>query len=518
LRGFTMNDVAIGLQPAKRTTVQKLLTSAIAAVLALHVILILVLGQQSVPESRLCIAVIPFLAAVCLLWRAHRLPTRERLSWQLLSLALLFWAAGQVVEILIGRSTAASNLSVDLSDFFYITAAFPVLLAISGTREAESIRAVFYLDAAQILLALVLTYVLLFQIQLPPDQATIVMARIYAAECSLLAISTIVRLVSWSTLEERRRVRTLCAVVWIYLPIELGMDYATKNWNLRAGTLLDLLWSVPFVYAAWQALHLPIDESAAGRRSRFVRGRMLVESLCPMLVTTGVFALAASVANQHGLLALSAIFVLLLVQGLHAGVVQVKYLAGQDLLLERERALKDANSALEELSMLDPLTGISNRRRFSVALEDAWNRALRKQEAIAVLMIDVDFFKRINDLHGHAYGDECLTEIAKILSHQTRRSNDLLARYGGEEFTLLLPETSETAALAVAERMHAAVYTMGILNDASPFDHRLTVSVGIGVTTPGPGMNQSGLMEIADQALYEAKRLGRNRICMKTIA
>lgn len=518
MHGFTISDMGIGLQPLVRTSVQKLLISAIAAVLALHVILILVLGRQSVSESRLCTAAIPLLAAVCVLWRAHRLAVRERLSWRLLGLALLFWAAGQVVETLIGRSTAASNLSVDASDFLYITAAFPLLLAISGTRGAESIRAVFYLDGIQILLAFVLTYVRLFQIQIPPDQATIVMARIYAAECSLLAISTIVRLVSWSTLEERRRVRTLCAAVWLYLPIELGMDYATGNWNLRAGTLLDLLWSVPFVYAAWQALHLPIDAEEAGRRNRFGHGRMLVESMCPMLVTTGVFALAASVAKQHALLALSTIFVLLLVQGLHAGMVQVKYLAGQDLLLEREQSLKDANSALEQLSMLDPLTGISNRRRFYTALEDAWHRALRKQEAIAVLMIDVDFFKRINDLHGHAYGDQVLTEIAKTLSQQTRRSNDLLARYGGEEFTLLLPESSETSALAVAERMHSAVYLMGIMNDASPFDHRLTVSVGIGIITPGPAMNQSGLMEIADQALYEAKRLGRNRICMKTMA
>jgi diguanylate cyclase (GGDEF)-like protein len=296
------------------------------------------------------------------------------------------------------------------------------------------------------------------------------------------------------------------------------MDYASRRWSLRAGTLLDLLWSVPFVYAAWQSLHLTMDESGAARRSRFGPGKMLVESLCPLLVTIGVFALAASVASQYRLLALSAIFVLLVVQGLHAGVVQLKYLAGRGLLLEREQALKDANSKLEQLTLVDPLTGISNRRRFTAALEDAWSRALRKQEAISVLMIDVDFFKRINDVHGHAYGDECLTGIARTLSLQTRRSNDLLARYGGEEFTLLLPETGETEALAVAERMHSAVYQLGVLNDASPFDHHLTISIGVGVGVPRPGMNHSALMKIADGALYEAKRLGRNRICSKTLA
>jgi diguanylate cyclase (GGDEF)-like protein len=493
-----------------------MLTFALWSIPALHAVLILALGVHSVAASRFSTAAVPILAGVCFLWRAQRIPVRERLSWRWLSLTLFLWAAGQIVETLIGQSNAASNLSIDASDFLYITAAFPLLLALSSTRETESVRAVAYLDSAQIVLAFVLTWVLLFHLQTPPDQASTVMGRIYAVECSLLAVSAVLRLVSWSTLEERRRVRALCAVIWLYLPVELGMDYATRRWDLRAGTLFDLLWSVPFLFAAWQALHLPMNENPAGRRT-FARSRLLVESLCPVLVTAGIFALAASITGQHLLLGLSAIFLLLIIQSLYAGLVQLNYLAGQSLLLQQEQELRNANSTLERLTLLDPLTGIPNRRRFTAALDESWRRAQRSKEPLAVLMIDIDFFKGINDLHGHAYGDDCLATVARTLGQQVRRADDLLARYGGEEFVVLLAETDRDGALAVAERMHAAVYQLGVRNQASPFDGRLTISVGAGITIPEQGMSPSALVEVADQALYQAKHLGRNRICTRTL-
>jgi len=511
-----MADTAIGIRPTIRTSVRTGLTFALWSVPAVHALLILALGARSAQASRLATATVPILGGLCFLWRAQRLAARERLAWSWLSLTLFLWAGGQIVETFIGQSTAASNLSVDASDFLYITAAFPLLLALSSTRETESIRAVAWLDSAQIVLAFLLTWVLLFHMQTPPGQASTVMGRIYAAECSLLAVSAALRLVSWSTLEERRRVRALCAVIWLYLPIELGMDYASRRWSLRTGTLFDLLWSVPFLYGAWQALHMPTDENPAGRR-KFGRPRLFVESLCPVLVTAGIFALAASITGQHLLLGLSAIFLLLVIQSLHSGVVQLNYLAGQSLLLEQEQELRDANSNLERLTLLDPLTGIPNRRRFTAALDETWRRALRGKTSVSVLMIDVDFFKGINDLHGHAYGDQCLTAIARALGQQVRRSDDLLARYGGEEFVVLLAETDQEGAMSVADRMHSAVWQLGVPNSASPFDGRLTISLGVGVSIPEQGMSPSALVEVADQALYQAKRLGRNRICSRTL-
>jgi len=510
-----MAETTLGLRPVVRISTRKTLACALWGVVAIHAILILALGDRSIQASRLATAAIPVLAAFCFLWRAERVSARERISWRWLSLGLLLWAGGQVVETFIGQSNAASNLSVDASDFLYITAAFPLLLAISRTRETESIKAVAYLEGAQILVAFGLAWVRLFKMAMPPAAAANVMGRIYGGECALLAVLAVLRLVSWSTLEERRRIRLLCAVVWLYLPIELGMDYASERWKLRAGTMLDLLWSVPFLLAGMRALYMTRQEDPAGRRP-LGRSRLLIESLCPALVTAGIFGLAASIASQHFVLALSAIFLLFVVQSLHAGAVQLNYVVGQQLLLQRETELRAANSSLERLTLLDPLTGVPNRRSFTSALEDAWRRGLRSKGPIAVLMIDIDFFKGINDMHGHTYGDRCLGVIARTLGQQARRTYDLFARYGGEEFVLLLPETKLEGAVVVAERMREAIAALEIANAASPFDGRLTISIGTATAIAEANGEASSLVEIADQALYEAKRLGRNRVCSST--
>src|SRR5258708_11844996 len=150
-----------------------------------------------------------------------------------------------------------------------------------------------------------------------------------------------------------------------------------------------------------------------------------------MRITAGIFALAAPVTRQHPVLGLSAIFVLLAIQGVQAAVVQLNYLSGRSLLLEREQELRTANAALRQMSLEDPLTHIANRRRFDTALEIAWRRGVRKKQPIALLMLDVDFFKGVNDRHGHGYGDECLVAIAHMMKQHARRPDDVVARLGG---------------------------------------------------------------------------------------
>jgi diguanylate cyclase (GGDEF)-like protein len=511
-----MSQPAIAVRPSVRTSIRSLLTIALYSILAIHAVLLLPWWHPGIGVSRFLTAAAPAMAALCVAWRAQEVTPRERAAWRWLGLAMLFWSAGQVVEAFIGQSNAASNLAVDASDFFYVSAAFPLLLAISSTKETESIRAVALLDFVQVSLALGLTWELLFRTALPAGLASTAMLRVYVVECLLLAVGAILRLATWSTLEERRRVRLMCAVLWLYVPVELGMDYATRSWGLQSGTILDLLWSVPFVFGGWLALRMPMDENPAQAARPLNRGKLLAESLCPLLFTLGVFALACSITMEHEGLALAAIFILLLVQGLHAGLVQLNFLSGKRLLLAREQELETANTMLQQLSMLDPLTGIPNRRRFTGVLVEAWKRAIRTRESVAVLMVDADFFKGVNDLHGHTYGDECLKAIARALG-QAGRSNDLLARHGGEEFVLLLPETNASGAMKVAERVRQAVAAMAMRNDASPFNKLLTVSVGVGVTSPRLGMNSADLVDIADQALYEAKHRGRNMICLRTL-
>jgi len=363
-----------------------------------------------------------------------------------------------------------------------------------------------------------LSYALLYRMSLSLQAAATVMGRIYGTACVLLAVMAVLRALTWASHEERQGVRWLCIVLWTYLPIEIGMDYATARWNLHAGTVLDLLWSVPFFLGGWQALHLPIHEPGRETRSNPTRARLAVEALCPMLITAGIFALAASVTRQHPVLGLSAIFVLLAIQGVQATVVQLNYLAGRNLLLQRERDLKEVNATLRQMSLEDPLTCIANRRRFEDALQISWRRGARRTQPIALLMLDIDFFKGVNDHHGHGYGDECLVAIARVMKEHARRPDDIVARLGGEEFVLLLPDTEGGGAEAVARHMQHSIARLGMVNRASPFDQRLTVSIGVGaVTLPRRGVDPTVLVDCADQALYDAKHRGRNCTCMRTL-
>jgi diguanylate cyclase (GGDEF)-like protein len=513
-----MIGAAIGTRRTASQSIQAILAYSLFAMLALHAVLLLLFRANPIPASRFATAAAPLLTALCALWRAQNVPLRERLPWRLLSASMLLWVIGQAVEALIGQSASALNFTPDAADFFNLTAAFPMLLMLSNTRRTESIRSVFYLESVQAVLAAMLTYVLLYRTSLTGRTAAMAMMNIYLAECALLAVSVVIRLATWSTLEERRRIHLLCKGVWMFLPIYLLMNYASIRWDLHAGTIFDLLWSIPFVYGGWRALYLPMTEIPLEPAKEPGRLRLLIESLCPLLIMAAIFALAASITIQHPVLGLSAVFVLLLTQSLHAGVVQLNYVAIQGLLLKRERELQKANIDLEQLSMLDPLTGAPNRRRFDAAFDEAWRRARRRKTPLALLIIDLDFFKGINDIHGHNYGDECLVSVARVLAQQACRTDDLLARFGGDEFILLLPDTDDDGAMKVAQRMHNAVHLLDAENKASPLGGRLTVTIGIGVGEAALGSDPLALFNVADQALYRAKEMGRNTTCMQNLA
>lgn len=491
-------------------SLKKILSYGIWGIAGVHLLLLLTL-RQPVASSRLLTAAMAMLATACAYWRALQIPRRERSTLRWAGAGMFLWGLAHLVETVLGPTMAASNLAVDASDFIYLAAAFPLLLALSTTRETASIRTVFFLNIAQIGLALVLTFFLLYRMHLPPAEAATVMGKIYGATCVLLVILTALRLSTWETGEERRSVGLVLAFLCTYLPIELGMDYGTAHWDLHAGNLYDMLWSAPFLVAGGLALYRPVKRETETVETKSKGNRLLVETLCPLLIAIGVFALAASIASQHAVLALTAIFLLMLIQALHAGVLQLNYVTGRMQLLEREKELRNANATLQQLSLLDPLTRVANRRRFDAALDGAWRRAIRKRQLVALLIIDLDYFKGINDKHGHSYGDECLVTVARLVSKQAGRPDDLLARYGGDEFFLLLPDTDTEGATVVAERIHAAIAAQALENRASPIATRLTLSIGAAVIDGKSGTEPTALVATADKALYEAKRLGRNR-------
>ncbi|WP_203796098.1 diguanylate cyclase domain-containing protein, partial [Actinoplanes couchii] len=182
----------------------------------------------------------------------------------------------------------------------------------------------------------------------------------------------------------------------------------------------------------------------------------------------------------------------------------------EQLVTKRTEELNEANRRLEHLIITDPLTGLPNRRRLDETLDHEWARASRSEEPLALAMIDIDGFKLYNDHYGHQGGDECLRRVAKVL-YGNVRSTDLVARYGGEEFCIVMPETALEDARAAAERICRAVADLNEPHATAPLG-RVTVSIGIAAADPTPGALPERLLKLADDALYEAKQSGRNRV------
>lgn len=183
----------------------------------------------------------------------------------------------------------------------------------------------------------------------------------------------------------------------------------------------------------------------------------------------------------------------------------------EQLLVSAREDLLKANSQLEVLASRDPLTGLENRRRFDDNLAAELRRAQREGAPLALLLIDIDYFKRFNDTYGHPAGDECLRQIGQLLAESVRRPGDLAARYGGEELAVILPNTDLAGALAVAEQFMERLEDSNLPHVGSPFD-RVTASIGAAALPAGKAGTSAALIEAADRALYRAKAAGRNRL------
>ncbi|WP_443699384.1 sensor domain-containing diguanylate cyclase [Pseudomonas sp.] len=180
-------------------------------------------------------------------------------------------------------------------------------------------------------------------------------------------------------------------------------------------------------------------------------------------------------------------------------------------LLVAEEELRLAHCDLEHIAKTDSLTGLPNRRCFDVRLAHEWSRACRTGNSVALIVIDIDWFKQYNDHYGHVLGDECLRHIAELLNKNINRPADLAARYGGEEFVILLPETELAGALKIAEEVRSTI-------EAAKIEHRgstagiVTISAGVASNHQDGVIVSTDLVEKADSLLYRAKKRGRNRV------
>lgn len=176
---------------------------------------------------------------------------------------------------------------------------------------------------------------------------------------------------------------------------------------------------------------------------------------------------------------------------------------------ERTAQLEQANGVLSELSNTDGLTGLANRRRFDVFFAHEWARALRNREYIAVLLFDIDHFKKYNDHYGHQAGDACLQAVANALRGCSRRPSELAARYGGEEFVIVAADVDAEGVHRLAEVVRQSVEALGIVHAPSSYG-LVTISGGVAIGVPEEGMHKEALLHHADEALYLAKTQGRN--------
>lgn len=184
----------------------------------------------------------------------------------------------------------------------------------------------------------------------------------------------------------------------------------------------------------------------------------------------------------------------------------------KNLALEQARlATEIANEALEKLARTDELTQVANRRFFNEYLNQEWQRMMREQLPLSLILIDIDFFKRYNDTYGHLAGDECLAKVANVLKTTATRSTDLAARYGGEEFAIILSNTPITGAIQIAAEIQSRIKHLQIPHESSQVSQFLTLSMGVVCTIPDLQITSAKLVSQADQALYQAKLEGRDR-------
>ena len=485
------------------------------AVLCAHAVLVAFVPDQLLDPFYYFVSAFALFAFGACIWRAWHCPRGLRVHWLLIATALLSWiVANAIVMVSTILHHPPSPTTATTDDFFYFFHGIPLLLAISMPEKGKSSRAFFLLELIQAVAAGYLAYVVLFgtlpftRVPFRPiSQVSLVM--VFDAENLLLAILATTRLaVAARASVERRYLAILTSYLWLYaLSIAIFNHLAVSvSFQTNYPTLSNVLAAVadvPFFALALSALifanpsrhiHEPEEKTALA---------LLVDNARPIFFGFTLVILSAIVSRWHLAVALGFIVGAFVIYGIRSALLQSR-------LQQTRIALEKANGRLEELAMLDGLTGVANRRSFNLRLQGEWSRTQRTGKPLALLVMDIDHFKEFNDSYGHVVGDDCLRHLVRSVRGVLHRPADLLARYGGDEFVALLPETDVSGALHVAALMKEALSTSEWSGEGSPIP--ITVSIGCSCWEFQPGATPEALFEAADKALYQAKQRGRDRV------
>jgi len=492
--------------PTRAVTLRRLAPAAVLYLLA-DAVFFLIPSLRSIQSSYFFQLTAPLCGLGVCCWRAATDRSRARVLWWLFAAALGFLMIGVGLSAWEDLFEHFPFEIASLADFAYFFCGVPILFALSTPVEEQRFSLFNWLDAVQAVFAGYLTYVTIFS-RLPfsespakPISVALLLITYNLENAVLLAGCTLRLLASAKGSEQRRFYGTLFAFlaaygvgVGFYNQIAVGAeDHLAPNFLVDAPFIWLAIWMLALPKAAEPTEHDAVTKT---------RLALFIDLGSPVFFTLTLLTLGLVVLRQHFATGILAISVALAVYGVRTTILQIRFRQAQE-------ELQRARDRLEELSLQDGLTGIANRRCFDRTLDSEWYRATRTGKALSLLLIDLDFFKNVNDVHGHPHGDRCLVEVAHALRGAAARSGDLVARFGGEEFAAILPGTTKEAAEMIAERIRAAVLDLKIPNETGIGSY---VSVSIGGATAVTLENTSPglLIEAADRALYKAKQLGRN--------
>lgn len=465
--------------------------------------LIIQFTTHSYPNSFVPVVLGLLRISCCLLWFVALSSISARFRWLLLAFAAILGNAS--TQIYAWRGVFAGKHD-DLSGYASLLtslACIPILLAITSNLNKKDQLVVRLIDLA---LSLTLGYLFLVLILSPasPDgassQANILsINRLIDFESIFLLVCASLQFLAADGAEDRR----FFYIFFCYMAVSTPLFAIRNRWAARYPfTIWDLALDIPGLVFLLLALN-PVPRWVYNFRApsaivHWVRGGS------PLLTSLALTLLAIDVSRSHFLRGSVGILLGIAAYGMRNAIIHGK-------LLETEDSLVIAKQELEEQASRDGLTGIPNRRVFDQTLKREWRAAIQTGNALAVLMIDLDFFKALNDAYGHQRGDECLVAVAKAIQDELPRSGDFVGRYGGEEFVVILPATSTSGAKAVAERLRSSVIHLAIPHLLSQHDY-LTVSTGVAVGDAACVPELEFLLKAADEALYRAKKAGRNRV------
>jgi diguanylate cyclase (GGDEF)-like protein len=488
------------------------------AFLAVHAAAVHV-SRQSPGVSAIFVLISCAAAIAATYWRSTKSSGPVRRKWDFVASAVSLWTIGEADCAL--RLVAPSTARVGIlgPEFYFLVYGIPVLLAISSSNEERDSVLFVLIDTLQAIFAVVLIYLELALSQSAPAQARGALDHriVFGVGAWILAGACLLRVLARPRKEERALYRILLAYLSLFALLatpEALADLSRSSWAFAAlpGGYRDLLADAPFLLLTAGCLLASSDAGPEPSPIETNAFALLLNNASPIFFTLAVLALGAIVARDDFALGISAMAASLLLYCFRAALLQSSYINAQHALTRSQFALREANDRLRQLSFLDALTGLPNRRQFDQTLELEWNRALRNRRPLSLLLLDVDCFKALNDLRGHQAGDECLQKIAQALPASLRRAGELAARYGGEEFAAILPDVPLDDAASVAEAMREAVRALELPHEASTVQSFVTISVGVATVQPNPANSPAQLLSAADQALYRAKRAGRNRV------